>query len=153
MITHMYRNKNVSARTRNKTEKEECFYRNIPVLNVLFYIGKGFMLRKQLITLVRFFYGINEHKTNESLADLLAHGLVIKKQATNTRTCIYVLTKFPLAVYCECSTRDSCSVKHNNRKIRNNIYRTEFIIRQVVVFMEQLNIELTLENMLNFLTD
>lgn len=149
----MYRNKNVSARTRNKTEKEECFYRNIPVLNILFYVGKGFMLRKQLIVLVRIFYNLNEHKVNESLADLLSCGLVIKKQATNTRTCIYIMTKFPLAMYYECSTRDSCSVKLNNRKIWNNIYRTEFIIRQVVLFMEQLNIELTLENMLNFLTD
>lgn len=149
----MYRNQNISARTKSRESKEECFYRNIPVLNVLFYIGKGFMLRKQLITLVRTFYNINEHKANEMIADLLSCGLVIKKQATNTKTCIYIITKFPLAMYCECSTRDSCSVKLNNRKIWNNIYRTEFIIRQVVPFMEQLNIELTLENMLNFLTD
>lgn len=149
----MYRNENVSARTRSRTSKETCFYRNIPVLNILFYIGKGFMLRKQIIVLVKIFYRLNEHKTNEMIADLLAHGLVIKKQATNTRTCIYVMTKFPLAMYFECSTRDSCSVKLNNRKIWNNIYRTEFIIRQVVLFMEQLNMELTLENMLDFLTD
>ena len=111
------------------------------------------MLRKQLITLVRAFYNVNEHKVNEMLADLISHGLVIKKQATNTKTCIYVLTKFPLAMYYECNTRDSCSVKLNNRKIWNNIYRTEFIIRQVVPFMEQLQIELTLENMLNFLSN
>lgn len=111
------------------------------------------MLRKQLITLVRIFYHINEHKANEMIADLLFYGLMVKKQATNTRTCIYILTKFPLAMYYECSTRDSCSVKLNNRKIWNNIYRTEFIIRQAVPFMEQLNIELTLENMLNFLSD
>ncbi len=149
----MYRNMNISARTKCRESKEKCFYRNIPVLNVLFYIGKGFMLRKQLITLARIFYNTNEHKVNESLSDLLAHGLVIKKQATNTKTCIYIITKFPLAMYCECSTRDSCSVKLNNRKIWNNVYRTEFIIRQVVPFMEQLKIELTLENMLSFLAD
>lgn len=149
----MYRNENVSARTRSRASKETCFYRNIPVLNILFYIGKGFMLRKQIIVLVKIFYRLNEHKTNEMIADLLAHGLVIKKQATNTKTCIYVMTKFPLAMYFECSTRDSCSVKLNNRKIWNNIYRTEFIIRQAVNFMEQLNIELTLENMLDFLSD
>ncbi len=150
---HMYRNGNISARTKSRESKEACFYRNIPVLNILFYIGKGFMLRKQMIVLVKIFYNLNQHRTNEMITDLLAHGLVIKKQATNTKTCIYVLTKFPLAMYFECSTRDSCSVKLNNRKIWNNIYRTEFIIRQVVTFMEQLNIELTLENMLNFLTD
>ena len=148
----MYRNKNVSARTRSRTEKEECFYRNIPVLNILFYIGKGFMLRKQLTTLARYFYNVNGHKANDMLADLLSCGLLIKKQATDTRTCIYILTKFPLAMYYECSTRDSCSVKLNNRKIWNNIYRTEFIIRQAVPFMEQLHMELTLENLINFLT-
>ncbi len=150
---HMYRNGNISARTKSRESKEACFYCNIPVLNILFYIGKGFILRKQMIVLVKIFYNLNQHRTNEMITDLLAHGLVIKKQATNTKTCIYVLTKFPLAMYFECSTRDSCSVKLNNRKIWNNIYRTEFIIRQVVTFMEQLNIELTLENMLNFLTD
>lgn len=149
----MYRNKNVSARTKSRKLKENCFYHNIPVLNILFYIGKGFMLRKQLTTLARIFYNINEHKANNMITDLISYGLIIKKQAADTKTCIYVLTKFPLAMYYECSTRDSCSIKLNNRKIWNNIYRTEYIIRQVVPFMEQFNLELTLENLLQFLTD
>lgn len=149
----MYRNKNISARTKSRLAKEECFNRNIPILNILFYIGGGFMLRKQMVTLVRIFYQINEHKANDMIADLLSNGLLIKKQATDTRTCLYIMTKFPLAMYHECNTRDSCSVKLNNRKIWNNIYRTEFIIRQAVPLMEQLGMELTLQNLLNFLTD
>lgn len=150
---HMYRNENISARTKSRLAKEECFNRNIPILNILFYTGGGFMLKKQLTILTRTFYGINEHKANDMITDLLSYGLLIKKQATNTKTCIYIMTKFPLAMYHECSTRDSCSIKLNNRKIWNNIYRTEFIIRQAVPFMEQLNLELTLENLLDFLTD
>lgn len=149
----MYRNENISARTKSRLAKDECFNRNIPILNILFYLGNGFMLKKQMATLARIFYQINEHKANDMVADLLSHGLLIKKQATDTKTCIYILTKFPLAMYHECSTRDSCSVKLNNRKIWNNIYRTEFIIRQAVPFMEQIGMELTLENLLNFLTD
>lgn len=149
----MYRNKNISARTKSRLAKEECFNRNIPILNILFYIGGGFMLRKQMVTLVRIFYQINEHKANDMIADLLSNGLLVKKQATDTRTCLYIMTKFPLAMYHECNTRDSCSVKLNNRKIWNNIYRTEFIIRQAVPLMEQLGMELTLQNLLNFLTD
>lgn len=111
------------------------------------------MLRKQTVTLVRIFYQINEHKANDMIADLLSNGLLIKKQATDTKTCLYIMTKFPLAMYHECSTRDSCSVKLNNRKIWHNIYRTEFLIRQAVPLMEQLGMELTLQNLLNFLTD
>ncbi len=149
----MYRNENVSARTKSRLAKEECFNRNIPILNILFYIGSGFMLRKQAVTLVRIFYQINEHKANDMIADLLSNGLLVKKQATDTKTCLYIMTKFPLAMYHECSTRDSCSVKLNNRKIWHNIYRTEFLIRQAVPLMEQLGIELTLQNLLNFLTD
>lgn len=149
----MYRNENVSARTKSRLAKEDCFNRNIPILNILFYIGGGFMLRKQAITLVRIFYQINEHKANDMIADLLSNGLLIKKQATDTKTCLYIMTKFPLAMYHECSTRDSCSIKLNNRKIWHNIYRTEFLIRQAVPLMEQLGMELTLENLLNFLTD
>lgn len=149
----MYQSENVSARTKSRLAKEECFDRNIPIINILFYLGSGFMLRKQLTTLVRIFYQINEHKTNDMIADLLSHGLLVKKQATDTKTCIYIMTKFPLAMYYECSTRDSCSVKLNNRKIWNNIYRTEFVIRQAIPMMEQLNIELTLQNLLNFLID
>ena len=149
----MYRNKNISARTKSRLAKEECFNRNIPILNILFYIGGGFMLRKQMVTLVRIFYQINEHKANDMIADLLSNGLLVKKQATDTRTCLYIMTKFPLAMYHECNTRDSCSVKLNNRKIWNNIYRTEFIIRQAVPLMEQLHLEITLENLFQFLTD
>jgi len=149
----MYRSENISARTKSRQAKEECFNRNIPLLNILFYLGNGFMLRKQLTVLARIFYQINEHKSNDMIADLLSCGLLVKKQAFTTRTCIYILTKFPLALYHECSTRDSCSVKLNNRKIWNNIYRTEFLIRQAIPFMEQINMELTLENLLNFLND
>ena len=149
----MYRNENVSARTKSRLAKEECFNRNIPILNILFYLGGGFMLRKQAVTLVRIFYQIGEHKANDMFADLLSNGLLIKKQATDTKTCLYIMTKFPLAMYHECSTRDSCSVKLNNRKIWHNIYRTEFLIRQAVPLMEQLGMELTLQNLLNFLTD
>ena len=149
----MYRNKNISARTKSRLAKEECFNRNIPILNILFYIGGGFMLRKQAVTLIRIFYQIGEHKANDMIADLLSYGLLVKKQATDTKTCLYIMTKFPLAMYHECSTRDSCSVKLNNRKIWHNIYRTEFIIRQAVPLMEQHSMELTLQNLLNFLTD
>lgn len=77
---HMYRNGNISARTKSRESKEACFYRNIPVLNILFYIGKGFMLRKQMIVLVKIFYNLNQHRTNEMITDLLAHGLVIKNR-------------------------------------------------------------------------
>ena len=149
----MYRNENISARTKSRLAKEECFNRNIPILNILFYIGNGFMLKKQMVTLARIFYQVNEHKANDMIADLLSHCLLIKKQATDTKTCLYIMTKFPLAMYHDCSTRDSCSVRLNNRKIWHNIYRTEFIIRQAVLFMEQLGIEMTLQNLLNFLTD
>ncbi len=149
----MYRNENISARTKSRLAKEECFNRNIPILNILFYIGGGFMLRKQAVALVRIFYQIGEHKANDMIADLLSYGLLVKKQAADTKTCLYIMTKFPLAMYHECSTRDSCSVKLNNRKIWHNIYRTEFIIRQAVPLMEQLGMELTLQNLLNFLTD
>lgn len=149
----MYRNENISARTKSRLAKEECFNRNIPILNILFYIGNGFMLRKQMVTLVRAFYQINEHRANDMITDLLSYGLLVKKQATDTKTCIYIMTKFPLALYHECSTRDSCSVKLNNRKIWNNIYRTEFIIRQAVPMMVQLDMELALQNLLDFLTD
>ncbi len=149
----MYRNENISARTKSRLAKEECFNRNIPILNILFYIGGGFMLRKQAVALVRIFYQIGEHKANDMIADLLSYGLLVKKQATDTKTCLYIMTKFPLAMYHECSTRDSCSVKLNNRKIWHNVYRTEFIIRQAVPMMEQLDIELTLQNLMNFLTD
>ncbi len=149
----MYRIENVSARTKSRLAKEECFNRNIAALNILFYIGGGFMLRKQAVTLVRIFYQINEHKANDMIADLLSNGLLAKKQATDTKTCLYIMTKFPLAMYHECSTRDSCSIKLNNRKIWHNIYRTEFIIRQAVPMMEQLGMELTLQDLLNFLTD
>ena len=60
----MYRNENISARTKNRQAKEKCFNRNIPILNILFYIGGGFMLKKQMVTLARILYQINGHKAN-----------------------------------------------------------------------------------------
>ncbi len=76
---HMYRNENISARTKSRLAKEECFNRNIPILNILFYIGHGFMLKRQLVILARIFYQINEHRTNDMVSDLLSCGLLIRK--------------------------------------------------------------------------
>ena len=87
---HMYRKDNVSARTQSMESKQDCFERNIYCLNIIFYLGKGFILRRQLIALLRLLYGINQHKSNDMIGDLLSHSLLIKKQATDTKTCIYV---------------------------------------------------------------
>lgn len=149
-------NENVSARHISLQKKSDCFSRNIPMLNVFYYVGKGFMLRKQLVAIMRIFYKINEHSVNDMLQDLLKNGLVIKKQATDTRTYVYVLTKFSTSKFQNgniLSTRDAKSIKLNNRKLWNNIYRTEFIIREIVPMMEQTNYELDLSNLFQFLYD
>ena len=110
------------------------------------------MIKAQLMVLVRCFYGINEHKASDMLLDLMKHGLVIKKQATDTKTCLYVLTKFPLSEYYEdYNSRDVNSIKFNNRKIWTNLYRTEYIIREIVPMMQNAEIELTLDNLFSFL--
>ena len=147
----MYRKDNVSARTQSMESKEECFERNIYCLNIIFYLGKGFILRRQLIALLRLLYGINQHKANDMIGDLLSHGLLIKKQATDTKTCVYVLTKFPLSKYHNCSSRDTCSIKLNNRKIWSNIYRCEFIITKVIPNMEKLDLLISLDNLFSYL--
>lgn len=148
----MYNSKNISARSKSKKVKEACFNRNIPLLNILFYVGKGFMIKSQMIVLNRIFYGINEHKSNNMLSDLCSNGLVIKKQATDTKTCLYILTKYPLSMYYEnYNSRDTNSIKLNNRKIWNNIYRTEFIIREVIPMMKNAEENLDLDNLFQFL--
>lgn len=149
---HMSKSQNVSARSKSKEAKQECFNRNIPITNIIFYLGKGFMLRSQIITLVRIFYGVNEHKANDMISDLASHGLIIKKQATDTTTFLYVLTKYTLSQYYEnYSSRDINSIKLNNRKIWNNIYRNEFIIREIIPMMRNSNTPLELDSLFSFL--
>jgi hypothetical protein len=148
---HMYKKDNVSSRTKSQIEKAACFERNIALLNIIFYIGKGFMLRKQLTTLLRLLYGINKHKVNDMVDDLLSYGLLIKKQATSTQTCLYVITKFSLSQYHNCSSRDTCSIKLNNRKIWLNMYRVEYVIRNVIPQMEESNEEISLGNLVGYM--
>jgi hypothetical protein len=147
----MYRKDNVSSRTKSSIDKAACFERNIATLNIIYYIGKGFMLRKQLITLLRLLYGINSHKANDMINDLQSYGLLIKKQATNTKTCIYVITKYPLSQYHNCSSRDTCSIKLNNRKIWLNMYRVEYVIRIIIPQMEEAHNEISLESLMAYL--
>lgn len=144
---------NVLSKSVHRDIKEDCFYRNIQLLNIIFYLGKGFMIRGQLIILLRKFYGINEHRTNDMLQELLANGLLIKKQATTTQTKLYIMTKFPLSLYRNnISSRDETSIKLNNRKIWNNLYRIEFIIREILPMMENNNEIVSLENFFDFLS-
>ena len=110
------------------------------------------MIKAQLLVLARLFYELNEHKASDMLMDLQKHGLVIKKQATDTKTCLYVLTKYPLSEYYEnYNSRDVNSIKFNNRKIWTNLYRTEFIIRDIVPMMQDAEVSLTLDNLFSFL--
>jgi hypothetical protein len=147
----MYRKDNVSSRTKSLLEKASCFERNVAALNIIYYLGKGFMLRKQLVTLLRLLYGINKHKANDMINDLLSYGLLIKKQATSTKTCLYVLTKFPLSQYENCSSRDSNSIKLNNRKIWLNMYRVEYVIRTIIPKMEASYEEISLGNLVGYM--
>lgn len=142
---------NVSARTKSLQSKSTCFDRNILILSIIFYLGKGGMLKKQLITLSRKIYNINEHKIQDMIADACSYGLLIKKQVTDTKTNIYVLTKFPLSIFRESTSRDTTSIRLTNHKLWNNIYRTEFIIRVVIPMMEKQKIDITLENIFNFM--
>ena len=142
---------NVSARTMSIQAKSTCFDRNILILSIIFYLGKGGMLKKQLISLSRKIYNINEHKVQNMISDACSYGLLIKKQVTDTKTNIYVLTKFPLSFFRESTSRDTTSIRLNNHKLWNNIYRTEFIIRVVIPMMEKQNLDITLESIFNFL--
>lgn len=63
--------------------------------------------------------------------ELCENGLLIRKQATTTKTNLYVMTKFSLAHYRKCTTEQCTSLKLTNQKIWLNIYRMEYILREV----------------------
>lgn len=149
----MYRKENVSARTRTIMEKERCFENNAQIVNIIFFIGKGFLLRKHIIVLAQLLYEINEHMANDMIGDLLSNGLLIKKQATDTKTCVYVMTKFAISRIKECLSRDAQYVHLNNRKLWNNFYRTEFIIRKVIPDMKNQQLDITLQSLLDYINE
>jgi len=62
------------------------------------------------------------------------------------------MTKFSLAKYnSKYTTKDVTSIKLNNRKIWQNIYRTEYIIKTIIPMLLQTNTSITLSNLFQFL--
>lgn len=46
---HMSKSQNVSARSKSKEAKQECFNRNIPITNIIFILGKALCLEVKLL--------------------------------------------------------------------------------------------------------
>lgn len=124
--------KNVKSITKTKEQKEQCAQDNRIILDYAYYLGGGIFIKQQLLTIISLVSNIPYKKLKVMVSDLYDKGLLIQKQATTTKTTVYVMAGFALAQYLNCTSQNATSIKLNNRKIWINIFRMEYIIREVL---------------------
>lgn len=123
---------NVKASTKTKEAKNRCMQENKVILDYAYYLFGGFFLKPQLLTILSVISGIEPKRAKAMIGELCDKGLLIQKQATSTKANFYVMTSFALASYNNCSSQNVSSIKLNNRKIWLNLYRGEYIIREIL---------------------
>lgn len=124
--------KNIKSVGKTKEEKDRCFKENKIILDYAYCLGKGFFVKEQLAAIITVISHVPPKKLEAMIRDLCENGLLIQKQATSTKTSVYVMTGYALAKYMRCSSQNASTIKLNNHKIWTNLFRMEFIIREVL---------------------
>lgn len=124
--------KNVKAVTKTKEEKDRCIRENKIVLDYAYYVCGGFFLKPQLTSIISNILKIPPAKIKNMIGELQSKGLLIQKQATTTKARLYVMTNYAVACYTGTTSQNATSVKLNPQKIWLNLFRQEYIIREIL---------------------
>lgn len=133
--------------------KEALFDENRDLLDIIYYLGQGFMLAEQIYTYGSFLYGLSKDRIRRKIINLHGKGLLLEKQATTTNTKIYVLNKYVLSKYKSKSSQDVSSVKITDNKFWKNLYVNEFIIRNILPCINKNHLNLSISTIFGLLED
>ena len=131
--------------------KQECFDDNRDLFDIIYYLGKGFMLSDHIYIYGKVLFDLSDKTITRKIINMCGKGLLLEKEATTTGTKIYVISKYIKSKYESKSSQNVSSVRITEKKLWKNIYSNEYIIQKVLKFMVTNNCELSISKIFSLL--
>ena len=116
---------------RNKTlttqAKEQLFKENRELLEVLFELGGGIMLKEHLISLTVYFYP-NKSNIKNNIKELIECGFLKEQQFITSNKYFLYITKYPIAKLQGIQSRNANSINPSYERMANSLFRMEYLI-------------------------
>lgn len=142
---------NINSGNIRPSIKQECFDSNRDLFEIIYCLGRGFMLSDHLYTYGRVLFDLSEKAISRKLLNMCSKGLLLEKEATATETKIYVLSKYVKAKYESKTSQNVSSVRITERKLWKNLYSNEYIIRNILPFMIDRDMEMSISAVFSLL--
>lgn len=115
---------------RTKEFKNTLFEKNKTILEILYHLGNGLMLKEQLIRFIKF---IEPLKTNvkEDIEELVIEGFLGEKQVLWNNKYMVYLKKYPIARIRGIESRNATSIRPTEEKVLNSLYKTEILLNML----------------------
>lgn len=112
-------------------KKLSLIEKNSFILDMIYYIGGGMMMTKQLHTIldiVSYGSSINNQK---AISEMLKNEVLSKKQILGSKNHILILTTSAISYYTGVATRDINQISTTDKSILNNIQMVEIVINNL----------------------
>ena len=144
---------NVNSGIIKPSMKQEIFDTNRDLLDIIYFLGTGFMLSDHIYAYGKAIYDLSEKSITRKLINMCGTGLLLEKEATATGTKIYVLSKYVKSKYESKPSQNVSSVKITERKLWKNFYMNEYIIQRIVRYLLKNEKEISIQRILDLLEE
>ena len=107
--------------------KEQLFKENRELLEVLFELGGGIMLKEHLISLTVYFYP-NKSNIKNNIKELIQCGFLKEQQFITSNKYFLYMTKYPIAKLQGIQSRNANSINPSYERMANSLFRMEYLI-------------------------
>lgn len=107
--------------------KEQLFKENRELLEVLFELGGGIMLKEHLISLTVYFYP-NKFNIKNNIKELIQCGFLKEQQFITSNKYFLYVTKYPISKLQGIQSRNANSINPSYERMANSLFRMEYLI-------------------------
>lgn len=114
--------------TITKDAKEHLIDDNLEILKLIWYLGNGMCLHKQLVMLLENIQYDSNINIKKKITELIKGDILTKKQVLMSKSNMLIMTSPAIARFTGQETRDIASIPSSDKTMQNSIFRWERII-------------------------
>lgn len=111
-----------------KDAKERLINENIEILKLVWYLGNGLILHKQLLHLLELIQLDSHINIKKRITEMIKAQIFTKKQVLMSKSNMLVMSATAIARFTEQDTRDIASIPSSDKTLQNSIFRWERIM-------------------------
>lgn len=134
-----------------KEAKNTLIDENIEILKLIWYLGNGMILHKQLLHLLSVMNMDSSINLRKRISDLIKSDILTKKQVMLSKSNMLIMTAPAIAKFVDRETRDIAAISASDKTIQNNIFKIECIINTFIPVLLETRNTISADEIINML--